>query len=142
MINSTEMYSIGLSSVFILFELLKDKNSDNYVTPKDDNNMIAIASYTFHIMIYGNGSDTCSQYLRATFKQPQIAQELRENGIYIRNIDSGETINEFINNTLLLRCDLNVSLEVAYVLQNLTQQEYFKHEDLTPDDTAIIINEV
>ena len=48
-INSTEMYSIGLSSVFILFELLKDKNSDNYVTPKDDNNMIAIASYTFHL---------------------------------------------------------------------------------------------
>lgn len=141
-ISSTKTYSFSLDDVFILFELLKDQDGDNYVTPKDDDNMIAIASYTYHLMIYGNGSDLCSQVLRTTFKQPKVAMDLREEGIYVRTVNSGETINEFINNTLLLRNDLEVKIEVAYVLENATKTQYFRHEDLHEDDIVLTIDEV
>lgn len=141
-ISATQTYSFAASDVFILFELLKDENGDNYVTPKDDNSMIAIASYKYHLMIYGNGSDLCSQVLRTTFKQPYIAMDLRDQGIYIRTVSSGETINEFNNNTLLLRNDLEVEIEVAYILENITETQYFKYENLHDDDISLIINEV
>ncbi len=141
-ISSTKTYSFSLGDVFILFELLKDQNGDNYITPKDDDNMIAIASYTYHLMIYGNGSDLCSQVLRTTFKQPKVAMDLREEGIYVRTVNSGETINEFINNTLLLRNDLEVKIEVAYVLENAIKSQYFKYENLNEDDSILIIHEV
>lgn len=138
--NITQSFSAG--DVFILFELLKDEDGDNYVTPKDDKNMISIASYKFHLMIYGNGSDNCSQVIRTIFKRPNIAMDLREKGIYVRSINSGETINEFINNTLLLRSDLELYIEVAYVLNNKEEPEYFSTEDFSQEDVMLTIKEV
>ena len=87
--------------------------------------MIVVSSYKFHIMIYGNGSDDYSQIVKSIFHQNLVLNNLKENGIFINDISSGESINEFINNTLLLRNDLMVNLETVYESKNKQQNEYF-----------------
>lgn len=124
-INNTQVYSFSANDVFLLFELLKDETKDNFVTRKDDNSMLVISSYKFHLMIYGNGSDDASKIIRAIFHQSSILNNLRDNGIFVTNISSGESINEFINNTLLLRNDLMLNLETVFKSINKKEQEYF-----------------
>lgn len=140
-ISSTQVYSFAAKDTVILFELLKDQDGDNFVTPKDDNHMLVISSYDFHLKVYGNGSDACTQKLRAIFKQPSIALDLREQGIFVKTITSGESINEFINNTMLLRNDLYIKVEVTYLIENTKQQEYF-NQNLDIEDVEVIIHEV
>ena len=124
-LNHTQVYSYSLKDVFILFELLKDENGNNFVTKKDDNSMLTISSYKFHIMIYGNGSNDYSQIIRSIFKQSSVALDLRGMGVHVTSVSSGETLNEFINNTLWLRNDIIVYIETVYESINKKEQEYF-----------------
>ena len=124
-INNTKVYSYSAKDVFLLFELLKNDSGNNFVTKKDDNSMIVVSSYKFHLMIYGNGSDDFSQIIKSIFHQSSVLNNLRDNGIHILNISSGESINEFVNNTLLLRNDLMINLETIYESKNKHDAEYF-----------------
>lgn len=141
-IGYTKTYSYSMKDVFLLFELLKDQNAtNNFVTKKDDNNMLTVSSYSFHIMIYGNGSDDYSQIIKSIFHQSQVLNNLRDNGVHITNISSGETIHEFVNNTLLLRNDLILNLETVFESENKQAQEYFnRHSDIS--DFNIIVKNI
>lgn len=124
-LNHTQVYSYSLKDVFILFELLKDQNGDNFVTPKNDEYMLTVSSYQFHLIIYGNASDDCSQKIRSIFHQGSVVSDLRENGIHITTVTSGETINEFLNNTLWLRNDLIINFQTTFESKNVKKEEYF-----------------
>ena len=119
-ISGTEMYSPGVSTSFLLFELLENQNGDHFITSGEtNNNMMTIQSYNYHIMIYGNQAPTDAQKISTLFKQSDSALELRDSGIFIKGVSSIEPINEFINNTLILRRDLLINLQVRYDFSNV-----------------------
>ena len=138
MLSGTETDGYSMSDVFILFELFKNSDGNNYVTSINDDEMMSINSYRFHIIIYGNNSDTCLQYIKAAFKQTSVAQNLRNKGILITGIDAGESIHEFYNNTLWLRHDLNVMLETTTNMTNVEKQEYFDYNNSKNESKVIV----
>ena len=126
-ISDHETYSPSVSSSFLLFELIEDQNKDHFVTSgSEDNSMMTIQSYNFHIMLYGNEAPTDAQKLSALFKQSDSALGLREAGVYIHGVGPIEAINEFINNTLLLRRDLMIGIQTRFEFTKIGKtSEYF-----------------
>ena len=51
--------------------------------------------------------------------------KLLKNGIHITTVTSGETINEFLNNTLWLRNDLIINFQTTFESKNVKKEEYF-----------------
>lgn len=129
-ISSTEMYSPEASPSFVLFELLEDQNDANFSTKgEEESDMDRIQSYNFHLMIYGNSSPMDAQKISSLFKQPDCALYLRDCGIFISGVDPVEAINEFINNTLLLRRDLIIKLQVRHEFKNVGIDVGYFEED-------------
>jgi len=128
LISESETYSPKLSNSFLLFELLENPNKDHFITKgENENRMMAIQSYNFHLMIYGNNSPIDAQRILTIFKNEDLVLNLRDSGIYVDGISPVESINEFINNTLLLRRDLDIMIQVRYQFDNIGDPvEYFE----------------
>ena len=123
LINDHEQYSPEVSSSFLLFELVEDQDGENYLTKGEvETTMMTIQSYNFHIMIYGNTAPTDAQKISSLFKQESDALSLRDLGIFIKGVSPIEAINEFINNTLLLRRDIIVHLQVRYQFEGIGEE--------------------
>ena len=124
-ISSSETYAPDVSDSFLIFELLENQNGDHFVTKGEDDSMITIQSYDYHLMIYGNSSPTDAQKISAVFKKENIALSLRDEGIFVNGVTGVEAINEFINNTYILRRDLIIKIQTRYVFENKENIEYF-----------------
>lgn len=126
-ISESQSYSIEAGSSFILFELLEDLDSDHYITPGSiDNSMLTIQSYLFHLKIYGNTSPEDAQRISSIFKKGDLVLELRNKGIYINGVLPIDPINEFINNTYILRRDLTIKLQTVFEFNDLGEDSgYF-----------------
>lgn len=119
--------SPNLSESFVLFELIEDPTGENYITPNGDK-MDTIQTYIFHLLIYGNQSVMDSHKISTIFKTPNIALELRNSGIFIKGVSSIEPNDEFINDTLYLRRDLDISLQTRYSFDMVIPDvEYFEN---------------
>lgn len=130
MIGESQAYSPNASKTFMLFELIENQEEDNYVTKgKTSTEMETIQTYNFHLKIYGNNSPTDAQRIASCFKQENNALDLRENGIFIRGVSKIEPINEFINDTLILRRDLIIKLESRHVFQNIGEDVGYFNEN-------------
>lgn len=128
-ITPVEAYSPTLSDSFMLFELIESPDGEHYVT-KDEikenkQSMTTIQSYDYHLMIYGNHSPIDAQKISSIFKRENIALSLHEKGIFITGVGGIEAINEFINNTLVLRRDLIIKIEARYIFESTEDVQYF-----------------
>lgn len=140
LIAESKTYSYDLASTFILFELLREPEAeDNYVTPDGDDKMLVITSYIFHMIAYGNGSDLLAQKLRATFKNPSIAESLRDDGIFVKSIGPGTTVHEFVNNSMLLRVDIDLSFVSCLRVDNAFEQEYFSTTGFLGENAGLVV---
>lgn len=128
MINSTESYSPAQSDSFLLFELLEDTSGEHFVTPgQREQDMMSIQSFNFHIMIYGNNSPMDAQKISTIFKNADLVLGLRDSGIFVNQVSAVDPINEFINNTLLIRRDIDIKIEVRFQFDNVgPEPEYFE----------------
>lgn len=128
-ISETEMYSPALSNSFLLFELLEDEAGEHFLTKgESEQEMIAIQTYNYHLMIYGNHAPRDAQRIASIFKNGDLAMKLRDSGIYIDGVSTVSAINEFINNTLIFRRDIDIKVQVAYKFDDIGDKpEYFTH---------------
>lgn len=117
--SDTQTYSFGLSDCFIVFELVEDNSAeDNVVLHEADGSTSSISSYNMNMRIYGNDCHKTSQDIRMTFKNPDIALNMRSNGVYIYGIPFPTSINEIVNNTVWPRCDLTIKVKVRFNKKN------------------------
>ena len=114
---------------------------DTYFITKgnDDNNMMTIQTYDFHMKIYGNTAPTDAQKVSALFKQADIALALRDMGAYIKGVSPIEPINEFINNTYLLRRDLIIQIQAKHEFDNIGPETGYFDE---AQDVSLVVNVV
>lgn len=112
MISSTQSYSPRASKSFMLFELRESAEEDFATVGYTPETMMAIQSYDFHMMIYGNSSPQDAMRVFSAFKQPDNAMALRDAGVYVKGVAPIESMNEFINNTLLLRRDVIAKVQI------------------------------
>lgn len=122
LISEDQSTSLNLHDGFIIFELLEDKNSEtNIILHNDDNSSDNITQYKLLLKIYGNTCHEISQKLTARFKMQDIIMELYSKGIWVKNISFPETINEFINDTVWPRCDIEMTIIVRYNITSIKE---------------------
>ena len=122
MISSSQSYSPEASEPFALFEFLENSADENFATKGETETVITtIQRYDLHLKIYGNRSPAAAQRLFAAFKQADNALFLREKGIFVLGVTPIEPVNEFVNNTWLLRRDLIVKLQVRFDIEGLAE---------------------
>lgn len=120
-ISESEEESINMSTSFLLFELIEDQDANNYVTTSQNDGMMTIQAFQFHIMIYGNNCHTDAQKISTLFKQSDNALRLRNEGVFINGVEPVESINEFINDTLIQRCDLFIKLQGRFEFEETSE---------------------
>ncbi len=125
LISDNESTSLNLHDGFIIFELLENKDSENNIILQNDNNSSDnISEYKLLLKIYGNNCHEISQKLTSRFKMEDIIMELYSKGVWVRNISFPETINEFVNDTVWPRCDLELTIIVRYNIEALKETPY------------------
>lgn len=123
-INGVVEDNLNIDNSFILFELLYDDGNDYVVVKNDDNSMASINYFNLNLHIYGNDSYMTAQKLMSRFRTIDCAEKLYNSGIHFLGITNPTTINEFINDTMWIRQDLTIKIEVAFKIDNQTQLEY------------------
>ena len=122
MISDSQTYSPSASSSLMLFELIEPGDGEHFATTdKKPSDMMTIQSYDLHLMIYGNSSPNDAQRISAAFKQPDNAYSLREKGLFIDGVSEITPVNEFVNNTLLLRRDLMIHVKTRQIFKNIVE---------------------
>lgn len=109
-ITQTKRKSPKVTDVFMTFEFREIQSEDFGASPDGATSMDVIAPYGLFLKIYGEHSHDLAQRMLATFKYPQVAMYLDDNGIRITNVGAIESVNEFINYTRWERCDLEVDM--------------------------------
>ena len=114
MISSSKAYSPMAKTAFMLFELVENREEDYITKGEKTTSMSTIQTFDLHLMIYGNASPSAAQQVSAAFKREENAMALRDLGIFVNGVVPVEAVNEFINNTWLLRRDVVIRLQARF----------------------------
>ena len=123
-INETITNSFESTDSFIIFELIEDTSSLTLIATDDDGGE-SIVPYNFNLKIYGELSHDVAQKISIRLKSSEVAFNLRENGLHVKSISSATPTHEFINNTLWMRVDITINLNIRYYISNLEDVGYF-----------------
>lgn len=117
--NGIVFDSFSQEDTFIIFELNKRDTSDtvNYSSGDD---IINYASYVMRLNIYGEDCDLLSRKLRSRLLSEEVRNNLYEKGVYIQNIPYPESINEYINEVMWEREDLEIEIAVRFNINKIT----------------------
>lgn len=115
--------SIDHNDTLILFELqTRDSVNDISLTTNDDN-ILYYKSYNFKLVLYGNDSIDTGNKITARFRSENVRNKLYDQGIYLESISNPITINEFINDTIWFRTDINIYISCAYNILPISKND-------------------
>lgn len=113
-ISSTEINSFNLNDSFIVFEfVINDADGEFGAVDNKDGTSEVLMPYVLKMKFYGNSCNTASQTLLASFKTSDVAITLRNAGVWVYGISKPTSINEFLNNTVWPRVDMDVKVQLS-----------------------------
>lgn len=140
-VNENVYSSTDLSDTIIVFERSIDSSEKTISMEEIDNSITTYSHFQYKITIYGNVSDFVAYKLFSRLLSSEIRENLISKGIYIRDISNPQSINEFINNTIILRTDLEIALSCRFNFSKIISNEEFKKENLTIKNINILKEE-
>lgn len=119
---SEQIYnSINANDVMILFELKERQNTSDVSETNDSNVIDYYKSYKIHVIIYGDNSTNIANNIVARFRTIYIRDILREEGVYLEQISDASKINEYINETMWLRNDVDIDISCHLQIAQIEQ---------------------
>lgn len=112
--------SIERYEVMILFELQSRRNTSDVSMTNDDGTITLDRSFALRVVIYGNDSSDVANLLVARLRTENIRNFLHEQGVYLEKINEPDILNEYKNNTMWLRNDIEIDIISKF---NITQTE-------------------
>ena len=109
-INQTIEVSPEIKNGFIVFEFREIESEDYGATQSSETSMETLAAYGFFCRIYGDNCHYYAQKILSVFKYPDTVVKLRQSGCHITSVHAIGSINEFINNVLWPRCDIEIDM--------------------------------
>ena len=85
-----------------------------------DTSITSYNMYQFKLMIYGNNSYEVATSLVARLRSTAVRTQLYSCGIYLSEIFTPETINEFKNNCMWLRNDVLINIGIKYSVSQIS----------------------
>lgn len=126
--------SIDQLDSVILFELInRDSNSNVSFNEYEqtslgtiDNNVTYYKCYTLKLIIYGDSSSDVANKIVARFRTEKVKEDLYENGIYLERVTDPISLNEFKNNTMWLRNDIDIDIGVKLKISQISTDSDFQ----------------
>lgn len=126
-LDDTNLMSFDLKDTFIVFEVLTG-SEENYYTYDNDDNLISFNNLRMNLKIYGNFSYDLARGLLLRLNNITIFERLKSLGIIINDISFPTIINEFINNTVWPRSDMQISIMCSATVED-EKSQYFEAAD-------------
>lgn len=121
--------SIDQNDTTMLFELTsREATSDVSMTETQDNDLNLITYYKafrLKVIMYGNSSSDIALQLAARFRTEEVRNDLYEQGIYLEKITDPFIINEYKNETMWLRNDVDIDIGVKFSFTPITTDASF-----------------
>lgn len=108
LIQETVELSYDLSDTVVIFEINLEENENINFTEKNDTNIREDVYAKVDLTIYGNQSTLLGKQLKARFETEKCRYDLQNQGVILMKVGSITSLNEFINNTVWPRCDLEI----------------------------------
>lgn len=123
-VNNSVLEALDKNDLCLFFELMTRASSSN-ATMTINEDVVIYQSFSLHCICYGADSTMLMSKLKGRFLTEQNLDLCQANGIYIESISDIETINEFVNETMIFRSDLDINLTCAFKFPQVDETQYF-----------------
>lgn len=114
-----EYESICKCDDLMLFELRTRENDSDVSMTEYDNDIIFYKSYTIYVILYGDNAATIMNKLIARMRSQIVRQTLYENGVYLQEMKNDISFNEFKNDTLWHRHDVEILISCKMNIEQI-----------------------
>lgn len=129
---SEQIYtSIDGSDSLMLFELQSRQNDADMSETEDDESISYYKSFKIYVIIYGDNSTNLANTLSARFRTERVRRQLQSEGLYLETISDSQKINEYKNETMWIRNDIEIDISCHLSIQPTTN-----------DDTLDTLNDI
>lgn len=115
----------GLDSL-MLFELQSRQNDADMSETESDGSISYYKSFTIYVIIYGDSSTDIANVLTARFRTESVRTQLQYDGIYLEKISDPQKINEYKNETMWIRNDIEIDISCQIKIKQVSEEEHFK----------------
>ena len=133
-INKYAYRSYDLKDSFIVFKLNSRESSSDMSQTKENGQIKYIASYAIQLSIYGLSAQTLANKIVARFRTEYARLQLQEQGVYLENISRPTTSNDFINDTLMIRCEVYINISVEMTIEQVSQPYDMELNDIIVEE--------
>lgn len=109
LIDEKVYLSYNLKDSVIIFDI-SERDGVDITMEDEDGNIIKETPLECSVTIYGNGSLTLANKLKARLESAEVRVYLLENDLFLESVSVSPSIKEFINNTIWIRNDLTINL--------------------------------
>lgn len=92
---------------------------------KLDTSITYYKMYQLKIILYGSSSSAVALQLAGRLRTSKVRTNLYSSGIYLEKVSEPDAINEFKNNIVWLRNDINIDLGVKYSIPQIDTDEAY-----------------
>lgn len=118
----------------LLFELNSRQSTSNTSFTDDDDKIVYYRSFTVSVTLYGDDSSDIASNIVARLRTADSKLALYSDGIYLEAVSEPTTLNEYKNETMWIRNDIELSLSCYLSIEQVEPSQPF-------DSTTIIIKE-
>lgn len=133
-INRYAYKSYDLMDSFIVFKLDSRDSENDMSQTREDGTIKMISSYAVQVTVYGLSAQTLSNTIVARFRTEYARLQLQEQGIYLEDVSRPQTGNDFINNTLMIRCDFYINISVEMNIPQVSKPQDMKLNDIVIEE--------
>ena len=105
-------------------------NAINVTEVQKDESIYEAMSFEVQFTIYGNQSLYLAKILKARFESEKVRNDLLEQGIYVIDIDSIQSMNEFMNETVWSRADMTLNIGCEMKVTQIDAMNEIKHANV------------
>lgn len=132
LLHEDKYESICKCDELMLFELRTRENDADVSMTEYDDNITFYKSYTIYIILYGDNAATIMNKLIARMRSQAVRQALYENGVYLQEMKNDISFNEFKNDTLWHRHDVEILISCKMSIEQVSPNVDFEEfGDLT-----------
>lgn len=117
--------SISTNDAMILFEFRDRLTDSDGSETNEDGSISYYKSYKLYVIIYGDNSTNIANNIVARFRTEAVRLALRDEGIYLEQISEASKINEYKNETMWLRNDIEIDISCQLSISQITNENYF-----------------
>ena len=128
--------SYDLDDVVIIFEVTAEESSNINLTEIDGDDIREDSCFRINLVIYGNEALAMAKILKARIESEKVRSDLLNAGMFLVDVGSISSMNEFMNETMWPRADLSLKIACEMTVQQIDQMPEIEKGKIDEVDTV------